>query len=283
MPRLQRRNFANPENVRTFPNGSLKTISLDEVVVGNFALEPGWRWSRDVKPIAATAYCQHRHTGWVMAGRLHVELADGTAIEVSAGDVYEFPPGHDAWVVGDETFRSVEFSGSRTFALCPSELGDGIVATLLFTDIVGSTAKLASVGDVRWREMIVEHNAIMRRELDRFRGRELATTGDGFLAAFDSAARAVRCGSVMSRASAEAGLPIRVGCHTGEFEVHGGEARGMAVHTAARVLSLAGEGEVFASWTTRDLLAGSGIETASAGAHELKGLAGPREVFRVVG
>ncbi len=282
MPRLQRRNFTNPENIRTFQNQTVKTISLDEVVVGEFVMQPGWRWSQHVKPLVGTPSCQHHHIGYVLAGRLHIDMTDGTSLEIGPGDVYEIAPGHDAWVVGDETYHGVEFTGARTFGVTPDELGNGIVATLLFTDIVGSTAKLAELGDVRWREAIVQHNALMRRELDRFRGRELATTGDGFLAAFDSAARAVRCGGAMAKAAAGSGLPIRVGCHTGEFEVHGGEARGMAVHTAARVMSLAGAGEVFASWTTRDLLAGSGIETASAGSHELKGVPGPRELFRIV-
>ena len=116
MPRLQRRNFSNPEHVRNFPCGSLKTISLDEVVVGNFLLEPGWRWSKDVKPIAGTPFCQNRHVGWVISGRLHVELPDGTTMEVGPGDAYEFPPGHDAWVLGDEPFVGMEFKSAAEYA-----------------------------------------------------------------------------------------------------------------------------------------------------------------------
>lgn len=102
-------------------------------------------------------------------------------------------------MVGDAPYHGVEFSGARTFARSPVELGGGVIATLLFTDIVGSTAKLAQVGDARWRAMLLEHNAAMRTELDRHRGRELKTTGDGFLAAFDSALRAVRCAQAMVR------------------------------------------------------------------------------------
>ena len=113
----------------------------------------------------------------------------------------------------------IEFSGSRTFAIPPDAIGGGIVATLLFTDIVGSTATLARVGDAAWREMLLAHNAAMRAELDRHRGRELKTTGDGFLAAFDSASRAVRCGQAMVAAARAGGVEVRVGCHTGEVEL----------------------------------------------------------------
>ena len=120
MPRLQRRSFADPESVRSFPKGSLRTLSLDEVVVSEYLLEPGWRWSTCVKPIVGTETCQHRHVGQVRSGRLHVEMSDGTTLDISAGDVYELPPGHDAWVVGDEPWTSVEFSGAgRTFAMSP--------------------------------------------------------------------------------------------------------------------------------------------------------------------
>jgi class 3 adenylate cyclase len=283
MPRLQRRPFAESKDIRRFTHGVLRTVALDDVVVGQFRLEPGWRWSKDVKPIAGTVECLHHHLGIILEGQLHVEMADGTSIDFRAGDAYEIPPGHDAWVVGDQPVHSYEFSGSRTFALSPSEFGGGgIVATLLFTDIVNSTATLARVGDDSWRVMLLDHNAAMRAELDKHRGRELKTTGDGFLAAFDSATRAVRCGQAMVAAARDAGLEIRVGCHTGEVVIAQGDAHGVAVHAAARVLSLAAPGEVLASWTTRDLLAGSGITLELYGRQALKGLDGEREIFRVV-
>ena len=123
----------------------------------------------------------------------------------------------------------------------------------------------------------------MRTELDRHRGRELKTTGDGFLAAFDSALRAIRCAQAMVAAARKVGLEIRAGCHTGEVEIGQGDAYGVAVHAAARILSLAGDGEVLVSWTTRDLLAGSNVRLESRGNHALKGLDGEREVFRVLG
>jgi len=199
-----------------------------------------------------------------------------------AGDIYEIPPGHDAWVVGNEPFHDIQFSGARTFAQSPFEQGEGVIATLMFTDIVGSTAKLAEIGDARWRALLTEHNGAVRTELDRHRGRELKTTGDGFIAAFDSPSRAVRCAQAMVEAAQRIGLQIRVGCHTGEVEFVHGDVFGVAVHAAARVLSVAGDSEVLVSWTTRDLLTGSNVRLESRGKHALKGLEGERELFRVV-
>jgi class 3 adenylate cyclase/uncharacterized cupin superfamily protein len=282
MPRPQHRSFTQPEETRTFPHGRLRIINLDDVAVGLYELEPGWRWSTDIKPIVGTPYCQHHHLGYTLQGQLHVVLNDGTTYDVRAGDAYELPPGHDAWVEGNETYVGVEFSGSRMFAVPADDIGSGVVATLLFTDIVGSTSVLARVGDAAWREMLLAHNKAMRAEIERFRGRELKTTGDGFLAAFDSASRAVRCGQTMVAAARAAGMEVRVGCHTGEVVLVQNDAHGVAVHAAARVMSLAGAGQVFVSWTTRDLLAGAGITVESAGSHELKGLDGAREIFRVL-
>jgi class 3 adenylate cyclase len=282
MPRPRNRSFSAPEETRTFPHGTLRIITMDEVVIGFYELEPGWQWSNDVKPIVGTPSCQHHHMGYALQGCLHVVLKDGTTYDVKAGEAYEIPPGHDAWVVGDEKYLGVEFSGSRTFAIPPDAVGGGVVATLLFTDIVGSTARLARVGDQAWGEMLRAHNVAMRAEIERFRGRELKTTGDGFLAAFDSASRAVRCGLAMVAAARAGGLEVRVGAHTGEVELTHGDAHGVAVHAAARVMALAGASQVFVSWTTRDLLAGSGISVETAGSHELKGLDGTREIFRVL-
>jgi hypothetical protein len=219
MPRLQRRNFIDSEEVRRFSNGELRLATIDDVVFGEYRLQPGWRWSNDVRPIVGTVQCEHRHLGMVISGQLHVVMSDGATMDFVAGDIYEIPPGHDAWVVGDVPYHAVEFSGARTFARSSFEVGGGVIATLLFTDIVGSTAKLAEVGNERWLAMLTEHNSAMRAELDRHRGRELKTTGDGFLAAFDSALRAVRCAKAMVEAAKGVGLQIRAACHTGEVDL----------------------------------------------------------------
>ena len=156
-----------------------------------------------------------------------------------------------------------------------------VLATVLFTDIVDSTATLERMGDTAWHDVLTAHNRLLRDELNVFRGREVATTGDGFLAVFDSATRAVRCGSAMARSAETLGLAIRVGIHTGEVEFVGPDARGLAVHAAARVMSFAGPGDVFVSSTTKDLLEGSGLALEDAGRRELKGLAGERRLFRL--
>jgi class 3 adenylate cyclase len=152
---------------------------------------------------------------------------------------------------------------------------------VLFTDIVGSTELAADLGDRRWRDMLEQHNTLVRRELDRFRGRELNTAGDGFLATFDGPARAIACACSIRDAARRLGLQIRFGLHTGELELHGSEIRGIAVHTGARVVGKAGPGEVLASSTVRDLVAGSGLEFEDRGAHELKGVPGEWRLYAV--
>jgi class 3 adenylate cyclase len=279
MPRLQRKSFATPDEVRTFAHGRVDVIVLDEIALGRFALQPGWRWSQDVKPVVGTRSCQNRHIGYVTLGSLQVTMDDGTEIVIRAGDGYEIPPGHDVLVIGDESFEAIEFTSAHTFGLAPEELGERFLATVLFSDIVGSTAMAERLGDHAWASVLQEHNVRIRAAIDRFRGRESATTGDGFLALFDGAAKALRAGALMDPAVADLGIRVRVGLHTSEIEIVGGQARGVGVHAAARVAALAGPGEVLVSGTTRDLLDGSGFDLEPRGEHELKGLSGTRPIF----
>jgi len=231
--------------------------------------------------IAGTPTCQLHHLGYSISGVMHVLTDDGQELEILPESVYEIPAGHDAWVVGDRPWVTVEWTSARTFAITPDGPGERVLATVLFTDIVDSTATMQRVGDAAWRDLLHTHNRLLRDQLNAFRGREVATTGDGFLAVFDGATRAVRCGIAMGRSARSVGLEIRVGIHTGEVEFVGDNARGVAVHAAARVMSFAGAGEVFVSSTTNDLLEGSGLTLEDAGAHELKGLAGERRLFRL--
>ena len=278
MPRLQRKSFSAPDLVRAFTHGQVDIVNLDETSVARFKWEPGWRWSKDVKPVVQTSSCQNRHVGYVISGALHVAMDDGTEMDIRAGDAFEIPPGHDAWVVGDDVWDTVEFTSAAIFGVTPDE-NESVLATILFTDIVDSTATLSRVGDAAWRRLLHQHNQVMRAELDRYRGREMGTTGDGFLALFDGAARAVRCANAMIGAVGELDIRIRAGLHTGEVAITGGQARGLAVHAAARVSALAGSGEILVSSTTRDLLDGSGLSFVSRGDHELKGLAGARTIY----
>jgi class 3 adenylate cyclase/pimeloyl-ACP methyl ester carboxylesterase len=158
---------------------------------------------------------------------------------------------------------------------------DRILATVVFTDIVGSTEQAATLGDKRWSTLLDSHDEATRRQLARFRGREVNTTGDGFLATFDGPTRAVRCAVAIRDAARSVGVEIRVGVHTGECVVRGDDLGGLAVHIAARVGALAGPGEVFVSQTVKDLVAGSGIELTDRGTHALKGVPGEWRIYEV--
>jgi class 3 adenylate cyclase len=157
---------------------------------------------------------------------------------------------------------------------------DRVLATVLFTDIVGSTEHAVKAGDRIWRDVLDRHNALVRRELDHFRGREVDTAGDGFLATFDGPARAIRCARQVAGKIPGLGLELRSGLHTGEIELAGEHIRGLAVHIGARVVSLAGPGEVLVSSTVKDLVAGSGIVFEDRGEHTLKGVPGKWRIFR---
>ena len=279
MPRLQRKSFATPDQVRTFPSGHVDVIRLDEVTIGRFALQPGWRWSKDVKPVVGGRSCQLRHIGYAISGSLLVTMDDGTELVIEGGDGYEIPPGHEVLVLGPEPWESLEFASAHTFGLSPEEFGERVLGTVLFSDIVDSTATLSRLGDYAWTSVLHEHNVRIRAAIDRFRGREIETTGDGFLALFDGAAKAVRAAALMDPGMAELGIRVRVGIHTSDVQIVGGHPRGVGVVAAARVAALAGPGEVLVSGTTRDLLDGSGLHLESRGEHELKGLSGPRTIF----
>ena len=204
---------------------------------------------------------------WIAAqipGAKYVEL-EGDSHTLWGGDT-------DAVVDELEEF----FTGAR-----PVRELDRVLATVLFTDIAGSTERAAGLGDRRWRELLSHHDDAVRRELARFRGREVDTAGDGFLAIFDGPARAVRCAVAARDAVRPLDLEIRAGVHTGECELDGDKVRGIAVHTGARIAALAGPGEVLASSTVRDLTAGSGIEFEDRGTHELKGVPGEWRVHAV--
>jgi pimeloyl-ACP methyl ester carboxylesterase len=154
-----------------------------------------------------------------------------------------------------------------------------MLATVLFTDIVDSTTRAIELGDRRWRDLLESHNAIVRRELLRYRGREVDSAGDGFFATFDGPARALHCASAIVKGVQEFGLAIRAGLHTGECEIADGKVAGIAVHTGARVAAVADAGEVLVSSTVKDLVAGSGIEFVERGAYELKGIPGEWRLF----
>lgn len=200
-------------------------------------------------------------------------IAGARLVELPGGD-------HQPWVsdteqVVDEIEEFV--TGGRRGA--PPE---SVLATLLFTDVVGSTETAAELGDRRWKALLESHHAIVRAQLDRFGGVEVNTTGDGFLARFDGPARAVRCALAIGDALREMGLSIRAGVHTTEVELAGRDLRGIGVHVAARIMSLGGPGEVIVSRVVRDLAVGSGLTFVERGRHVLKGVPGEWELLGVV-
>ena len=177
---------------------------------------------------------------------------------------------------GSQTSRLVEIRKRPT-----SDESIRVVTTVMFTDIVASTNRAEELGDDRWRELLAEHDAVVRRQLELFKGREVKTTGDGVLATFDSPGRAVRCARGIREGLVRLGLHIRVGLHTGECEGSGADVAGIAVHIASRIQGLAGPGEILVSGTVRDLVTGSGLRFADRGRHPLKGIEGDWPVFAV--
>src|SRR5262245_6264298 len=165
----------------------------------------------------------------------------------------------------------------------PTHEPDRVLATIMFTDIVDSTVRAAELGDRRWKETVEAHNDAIRRSLSLNRGREVRFTGDGFLATFDGPARAVRCADQIRREVASLGLDLRIGLHTGEFEIQGSDLGGIAVHIAARVMAEAGAGEIVCSRTVKDLTEGSGLVYQDLGERALRGVPDPWRLYRVVG
>jgi class 3 adenylate cyclase len=208
-----------------------------------------------------------------------VEGGRDMAAHIPGARLLEFPGVDHLFYVGEgaeEISDSIEefLTGSRT-----PVAADRVLATVLFTDIVGSTEKAAALGDQRWRDLLDHHHAAIRRNLIRFRGHEVKTTGDGFLATFDGPARGVRCACAIAEEIRSLGIEVRAGLHTGECEMIGDDVGGIAVHIGARVAALAGASEVLVSGTVKDLVAGSGLRFADRGSRSLKGIPGQWPIF----
>jgi class 3 adenylate cyclase len=232
---------------------------------------------RDVLPtVRAPALVLHRTAARDEATWVAARLAEARQIEVEGlRDWFSWadPPRNE--VLLEETRRFVE-------GLSAPPRADRVLATVLFTDIVGSTDKAAELGDARWRSLLDRHHALVRAELARFRGEELDNSGDGFFAAFDGPGRAIQCALAIRAAVRSLGLEVRAGLHTGECERMDGKLGGIAVPTGARVAALAGAGEVLVSQTVRDLVAGSEIEFDERGVHELRGIPGEWRLYAVL-
>jgi class 3 adenylate cyclase len=213
-------------------------------------------------------------------GVCHVENARYLARNIAGAKYVELDhDDHVPWFDPDETLAEIrEFLTGQREAATP----DRILATVLFTDVVGSTERAAELGDRRWRDLLEQHHASIRRELARFDGREVDTAGDGFFATFDGPARGIRCAQAIVGAVKPLDLDVRAGLHTGEVELADGKVAGIAVNIGARVAAQADAGEVLVSGTVRDLVAGSGLAFEGKGTAVLKGVPGEWPLFAVI-
>ncbi|HEX5029081.1 MAG TPA: adenylate/guanylate cyclase domain-containing protein [Gaiellaceae bacterium] len=272
------KSLARPDEVIRFPGITEALVEIAGMTIARTVQEPGWRWSTDVRPLVGGEWCEARHIGVMLSGRLGFLLRDGRSLEFGPDDVFDVPPGHDGYTVGDEPAVMIEWSGMRAFAGAHGAFDDRVLATLLFTDLVDSTRQLVEGGDIPWADLISLHHQTMRSETERFRGRIVDTAGDGLLAVFDAPARALRCASAIRSAAAVQGLRIRAGIHAGEVATAGDGVRGVAVHEAARIMAAAAPDEILVSEAVPALVSGVDLHFEGRGEYELKGL-GTRTLF----
>jgi class 3 adenylate cyclase len=279
MRRVEVRDLGEPEAVVSNPLGVTYQVRLAQTVISRHVLQPGWSWKEHAQPVVGTASCELYHRGVVLSGRMGVRTDEGEEHIIGLNQVFDLRPGHVTWVEGDDVLVMVDWAGGA--GLGARLAGDArAIATILFTDIVDSTARARQAGDASWKRTIAMHDDVVRDVLAGFGGREVETAGDSFLVAFDGAANAIRCGLALIDALEAIQLSIRVGIHSGEVVVADDQVRGLAVHTAARIVALGGAGEILVSGTTRDLAEGAtGLTFESRGRHRLKGLEREHELF----
>jgi class 3 adenylate cyclase len=272
---LSKKSFDSPDEHVELLGVTADVVEIADSTISRHAFQPGVHCpqiSVEGKPL-----CMAHHTGFVVAGRLHVEMRDGSVMEVGPDDVFDIPPGHDGWVISDEPWLAVNWAGFRSWV--PGRTGERVLLTILFTDLVGSTEMAESMGDRDWRDVLARHYRAVRVALDRYRGREVDTAGDGFLAVFDGAGRAIHAASAIREAARKDGLSVRAGIHSGEVEIVGDAVRGVAVHEASRIAAAAGPDEILISEATRMMSAGGDFTFEARGPYSLKGLSGDRTLF----
>jgi class 3 adenylate cyclase len=282
MSRVEVRDLDEPEAVVSGPLGATNQVRLAQTVVSRHVLQPGWSWEEHARPSVGTSSCDLYHRGVVLNGRMGIRTDDGEELVVGPNQVFDLPPGHVTWVEGEDELVMVDWAGGAGF---DPQVGREArsMATILFTDVVDSTARVSDAGDASWKRTVAMHDDVVRNVLPEFGGREIETAGDSFLVAFDNVESAIRCGLALVQAVAAMQLPIRVGVHSGEVVMTPDQVRGLTVHTAARIVDEARAGEVLVSGTTRDLAEGAtGLAFESRGRFQLKGLTREHELFSVV-
>ena len=275
------RTFAEPDELIELESVRSAMINRGGIAVALDIHQPGWRWSTHIRPLVRTEWCEVRHVGVLLRGRLRIRLQDGSESDIGPMSLMDIPAGHDAWVIGEEPAETIGWTGAKEWLKPLDTLSERILATLVFTDLVDSTATATRLGRSAWGGLLAGHEQQARDIVARFRGRTVKTTGDGILATFDGAARAVRCAVAMRDAALGLGLEMRTAVHTGEVDVVDDDIRGIAIHEASRTLALAAAGQVLVSATTAALIGDAGIALEDLGEHELRGIDTPRHIYAI--
>jgi len=279
---IVRKNLSEPDEVRQLDHWTATLTRVGTHAIGTGVLQPGWVWSKHMGPVMGTDLCPVRHVQLIQSGRIAFRMADGEEVELQPGDVADIPPGHEAWVVGDEPCMVLDIAGNIDVLGLPQE-HERVVTTLLFSDIVDSTKTAERMGDQAWKQLLAEHDRMVRVQIERYGGTEVNTTGDGFLVTFASAASAMRCALAIRDRVRALGLEVRIGVHSGEVERSGSSITGINIHAAARIMALAGASQIYVSSVARGLADGSGLSFEDAGRHEVKGLERPVEIAALLG
>ena len=277
-PRAQ--NFDEPDERRQLPGIELDFVRVGDLFASRSTTQRGWRWSTHIGPIAGTGSCQVAHRGIVISGHMRIEMDSGETIDLVPGLVHIVPAGHDAFVIGDEPVVMIDISTTSVEYGRPSS-GERVLATLLFTDIVGSTPLAQRLGDQRWKRLVADHDRLTADVIDRYRGRVVKTTGDGVFARFDGAARALH-----------AALAIRTAAHT--IELRSGRASIPArSRSSAMMPAVSPSTRRRGSWpspkrtrswssdVTRLLATGAGFTFFDRGEVELRGVTGTHHLHRL--
>ena len=279
-PRNFVRSLDEPDELIELETVRSAQVNIAGLTVAYDTQAPGWRWSTHVRPLVGGDWCEARHVGVMLTGRLGVRMRDGTEFVMGPMDVMDLPPGHDAWVIGDEPVTTIGWTGARNWLGPVESLNERVLATLVITDIVDSTGTAVRIGDRGWSDLLANYEFRAGDVLPRYRGRLIKLTGDGLLALFDGAARAARCALALRAMATDLGIVTRAAVHTGEVELAGTDIHGITVHEATRMLQLADPGEIVASATTAEL-GRDGATFEDRGEHELRGLPGTRRIYRI--
>lgn len=278
MSRLRAKNLQQPDEIMNLEGVTQECVDIGDITACRVTYAPGFRWTTHIKPIAGGEWCEIRHVGLMLSGRIGIVMQDGSTFELGPDDVFDIPPGHDGFVIGHEPCVMFEWHGTRAFA-SPVVSTNRVLATLLLTQISNSASVAQQLGDGAWRARLSDHFESLRNVIEITRGVEVRTTSDGLLAKFESPGAAITCAEAICRLTAGDVLQIRAAVHVGEVDVVGQDIRGVALYEVESLITAAAANEIVVSETARALLAASGLTFDDRGEHELPGLNEARRVF----